>query len=321
MFTFPVEGQEFALKPMNCPGHCLMYKFKSRSYKELPIRFADFGVLHRNELSGALTGLTRVRRFCQDDAHIFCRPDQIATEIAGCFDFLQHVYGVFGLQFNLELSTRPEKFIGDLATWNSAEDSLREQLDKFAGKGGWKLNPGDGAFYGPKIDIHVFDALKREHQCATIQLDFNLPDRFDLNFVSDNGTDVKPVIIHRAIFGSIERFIAILTENTHGKWPFWLSPRQCVVVTITNKTDEYAIKIHKIFTEAGYDCDLDLSGHTIKKKIREAQVASYNFILVVGEEEAEKGTINLRVGADNSQTPMTVEEVLEKFQQLQKEHK
>jgi len=200
---------------MNCPGHCLMFKFRARSYKELPIRFADFGVLHRNELSGALTGLTRVRRFVQDDAHIFCRPDQIADEISNCFDFLKYVYGIFGFQFTLELSTRPEKkFIGDLETWNAAENTLREQLDKFAGKDGWKLNPGDGAFYGPKIDIHVFDALKREHQCATIQLDFNLPKRFDLTFATDEGKEIRPVIIHRAIFGSIERFTAILTENT-----------------------------------------------------------------------------------------------------------
>jgi len=308
---------------MNCPGHCLMFKFRSLSYRELPIRFADFGVLHRNELSGALTGLTRVRRFCQDDAHIFCRPDQIASEIAGCFDFLQHVYGVFGFKFSLELSTRPEKkFIGELATWNSAEDALREQLDKFAGKGQWKLNPGDGAFYGPKIDIHVFDALKREHQCATIQLDFNLPNRFDLAFINDDGTEVKPVIIHRAIFGSIERFTAILTENTAGKWPFWLSPRPCVVLTISNKVDEYAAKVHKAIFDAGFDADIDHSGHTIAKKIREAQVSCYNYIVVVGQEEVDKGTVNLRNGGDNTvMGSFTVEEVIAKFQQLVADYK
>lgn len=323
MFNFQVEGADFALKPMNCPGHCLMYKFKSRSYRELPLRFADFGVLHRNELSGALTGLTRVRRFCQDDAHIFCRPDQIPTEIAGCFDFLQHVYGVFGFNFTLELSTRPEKkYIGDLATWNSAEDALREQLDKFAGPGKWKLNPGDGAFYGPKIDIHVFDALKREHQCATIQLDFNLPERFQLNFINDDGAEVKPVIIHRAIFGSIERFTAILTENTSGKWPFWLSPRQCIVLTITNKVNDYANQVHKTLFDAGYDCDIDLSDHTINKKVREAQLSGYNFILVVGQEEAAKGGVNLRSGSDNAVLGnFTIAELLEKFNQLLAEHK
>jgi len=308
---------------MNCPGHCLMFKFRTRSYKELPIRFADFGVLHRNEVSGALTGLTRVRRFCQDDAHIFCRPDQIASEIAGCFDFLAHVYGVFGFKFSLELSTRPEtKFIGDLATWNAAEDSLREQLDLFAGKGGWKLSPGDGAFYGPKIDIHVFDALKREHQCATIQLDFNLPNRFDLSFVNDDRTEVKPVIIHRAIFGSIERFTAILTENTNGKWPFWLSPRQCIVVTVTNQVDEYAEKVQKTLTEAGFDCDIDTTGHTINKKIRESQVDGYNYILVVGKEEADQGLVNLRVGLDNSvEGTISLPDLLAKFAKLVSEYK
>jgi len=323
MFSFQIEGQDFALKPMNCPGHCLMYKFRSRSYKELPLRFADFGVLHRNEVSGALTGLTRVRRFCQDDAHIFCRPDQIASEIAGCFDFLQHVYGVFGFKFSLELSTRPEKkFLGDIEAWEVAEKSLQEQLDKFAGKGGWKLNPGDGAFYGPKIDIHVFDALKREHQCATIQLDFNLPNRFDLSFITDDGKEVKPVIIHRAIFGSLERFTAILTENTAGKWPFWLSPRQCVVLTVTNQVDEYATKVHKTLVEAGYDCDVEISGRTIAKKVRESQLSHYNFLLVVGKEEAETNTVNLRVGADNTVVgTVTLEELLAKFANLVAEYK
>jgi len=236
---------------------------------------------------------------------------------------LQHVYGIFGFKFSLELSTRPEKkYIGELATWNAAEDALREQLDKFVGKGGWKLNPGDGAFYGPKIDIHVFDALKRAHQCATIQLDFNLPKRFDLSFVADDGTDVKPVIIHRAIFGSIERFTAILTESTSGKWPFWLSPRQCIVLTITNQVDEYASKVHKSLVAAGYDCDIDSSGHTINKKVALAQVAYYNFILVVGKDEAEKGTVNLRIGADNSVVgEMSLAELLAKFGQLVSEYK
>jgi len=299
-----------------------MYKFRSRSYKELPIRFADFGVLHRNEVSGALTGLTRVRRFCQDDAHIFCRPDQIADEIANVFDFLKYVYGVFGFNFSLELSTRPEGFIGEIATWDSAENALREQLDKFAGKDNWKLNPGDGAFYGPKIDIHVYDALKREHQCATIQLDFNLPQRFDLNFVKEDGKEIRPVIIHRAIFGSIERFTAILTENTAGKWPFWLSPRQCIVLTITNSVDEYATKVHKTLVEAGYECDLDFSGHTLNKKIALAQTSKYNFILVIGKDEAAKNSVNLRVGADNTVVGiLSLEELMAKFSSLVSEHK
>ena len=209
---------------MNCPGHCLIFDHRPRPYKELPLRMADFGVLHRNELSGALTGLTRVRRFQQDDAHIFCRPDQIKAEMAGCLDFLKHVYGIFGFSYQLRLSTRPEKFIGDIEVWDKAEKDLSESLDSLGVP--WKLNPGDGAFYGPKIDITLMDALRRQHQCATIQLDFNLPKRFNLAFIDDKGEKQHPVMIHRAILGSVERMIAVLTESYGGKWPFWLSPRQ-----------------------------------------------------------------------------------------------
>ena len=217
MFSFDVEKDKFGLKPMNCPGHCLMFKLKDRSYRELPLRYADFGVLHRNEFSGALSGLTRVRRFCQDDAHIFCMTSQIKSEMLGCLDFLQHVYGIFGFTFELKLSTRPEKHLGDLETWNEAESLLRQSLDEF-GKP-WTLNEGDGAFYGPKIDITVRDALNRAHQCATIQLDFQMPQRFGLEYRSDNGLD-RPVMIHRAIMGSAERFFAILLEHFAGKWYF-----------------------------------------------------------------------------------------------------
>jgi threonyl-tRNA synthetase len=236
MFTFDVEKDKWALKPMNCPGHCLIFKHRERSYRELPIHMADFGVLHRNEASGALTGLTRVRRFQQDDTHIFCTQDQITQEIAGLFDFLRAVYGKFGFTFKLKLSTRPEGFLGDIETWNRAEAKLTEALDQFTAEGGgeWELNPGDGAFYGPKIDITISDALKREFQCATIQLDFQLPERFNLKYRGPEGGDdlARPVMIHRAILGSLERFIAIVTEHFGGKWPFWLSPRQVMVVPV-----------------------------------------------------------------------------------------
>ncbi|KAI4785162.1 hypothetical protein KUCAC02_037929, partial [Chaenocephalus aceratus] len=213
MFSFPVEDDIFALKPMNCPGHC----HRPRSWRELPLRFADFGVLHRNELSGTLTGLTRVRRFQQDDAHIFCTMEQIESEMKGCLDFLRCVYNVFGFSFQLHLSTRPEKYLGDIAVWNQAEKQLENSLNDFGEP--WKLNPGDGAFYGPKIDIKIKDAIGRYHQCATIQLDFQLPIRLNLTFVGTDGDDkARPVIIHRAILGSVERMIAILTENYAGKW-------------------------------------------------------------------------------------------------------
>jgi threonyl-tRNA synthetase len=297
MFIFKCEDQEFGLKPMNCPGHCLMFSHRLRSYRELPIRFADFGVLHRNELSGALTGLTRVRRFQQDDAHIFCSTDQIKSEIEGALDFMSHVYGIFGFEFNLELSTRPENFIGEIEMWNKAEKELAEVLDDWKLKTGksWKLNPGDGAFYGPKIDIHIFDALKRSHQCATIQLDFQLPIRFNLEYVESNeNTIARPVIIHRAILGSVERMIAILIEHTAGKWPFWLSPRQVAIVPVSEKYNDYANEVKQKIHDAGFYVDSELSDKSLAKKIRELQLAQYNYILVVGEKEKEKKTVNVR---------------------------
>uniref|UniRef100_A0A8C8F600 threonine--tRNA ligase n=1 Tax=Oncorhynchus tshawytscha TaxID=74940 RepID=A0A8C8F600_ONCTS len=247
MFSFPVEQDVFALKPMNCPGHCLMFSHRPRSWRELPLRLADFGVLHRNELSGTLTGLTRVRRFQQDDAHIFCTMEQIESEMKGCLDFLRCVYDVFGFSFQLHLSTRPEKYLGDIAVWNQAEKQLENSLNEFGEP--WKLNPGDGAFYGPKIDIKIKDAIGRYHQCATIQLDFQLPIRFNLTFVGKDGDDkAKPVIIHRAILGSVERMIAILTENYAGKWPLWLSPRQVMFVPVNPTCEEYAKRVTLAFS-------------------------------------------------------------------------
>ncbi|XP_062945328.1 threonine--tRNA ligase 2, cytoplasmic isoform X2 [Cynocephalus volans] len=240
MFTFEIEKDTFALKPMNCPGHCLMFSHRPRSWREMPIRFADFGVLHRNELSGTLSGLTRVRRFQQDDAHIFCTVEQIEEEIKGCLQFLQSVYSTFGFSFQLNLSTRPEDFLGEVEMWDEAEKQLQNSLLEFGEP--WKVNPGDGAFYGPKIDIKIKDAIGRYHQCATIQLDFQLPIRFDLTYVSKDGDDKRPVIIHRAILGSVERMIAILSENYGGKWPFWLSPRQVLIIPVGPTCEEYALQ-------------------------------------------------------------------------------
>jgi len=320
MFLFDVEGQDFALKPMNCPGHCLMFRdFGKHSYKELPIRYADFGVLHRNELTGALSGLTRVRRFCQDDAHIFCRHDQIASEIANCFDFLKHVYNIFGWHFTLELSTRPKNFIGDIETWDNAEKQLAQCLNDFIGEKGWKINPGDGAFYGPKIDIHLYDALKREFQCATIQLDFNLPNNFNLTYISEDNTEARPVMIHRAILGSLERFMAILVENTVHNWPFWLSPRPCIICTVSPQQEDYARSIYQKLFDEGFDCDLDFSGHRVPKKILEAEHAGYNYILVVGPTEVEKENINVR--RKNEQSERTLEDLMVEWKELLKNHK
>jgi len=305
---------------MNCPGHCLMYMNNKHSYKDLPIRFADFGVLHRNELSGTLTGLTRVRRFVQDDAHIFCRPDQIGNEIRGCFEFMKYVYDIFGWNFTLELSTRPEeKYIGDLETWDNAEKSLAQCLNEFVGEGGWKINPGDGAFYGPKIDVHVYDALKREHQLATIQLDFNLPKNFDLKFTQDDGNDGRPVMIHRAILGSIERFMAILIENTAGKWPFWLSPRPCVICTVSPDQQNYARFIYQQIFDAGFDSELDYSDHTIPKKVAMAQLTGYNYILFVGKQEEENKTVNQRF--HNEQIERKLSDIIQEWRELFAAHK
>lgn len=315
MFSFEVEKEQYALKPMNCPGHCLIFDHRPRSWKELPWRVADFGVLHRNEFSGALSGLTRVRRFQQDDAHIFCLPDQIKSEISACLDFMKHVYGIFGFTFQLRLSTRPEKYLGEIEIWNSAEKALEDSLNEFGEP--WKLNPGDGAFYGPKIDITIMDALRRPHQCATIQLDFQLPVRFDLSYIGDDGEKKRPVMIHRAILGSVERMIAVLTESYAGKWPFWLSPRQAMIIPVAGPFNEYATKVKQQLFEAGFMCDVDVDdSDTMNKKIRNAQLAQYNFIMVVGEKEFNGNTVNVRTRDNLVHGEFTIDAVIDKFKAL-----
>lgn len=319
MFHFDVEKEIFALKPMNCPSHCLIFDNRNRSWRELPLRMADFGVLHRNELSGALTGLTRVRRFQQDDAHIFCAPEQIKQEILGALDFLKHVYTIFGFTFNFVLSTRPEKYLGEIEQWNEAEKALAESLNEFGLP--WTENPGDGAFYGPKIDITILDALKRAHQCATIQLDFQLPIRFNLTFVSETGDKKRPVIIHRAILGSVERMIAILTESYAGKWPFWLSPRQVMVVPVGSQFDDYAETVKKHIHDAGFMVEADLdAGDTMNKKIRNAQLAQFNFILVVGEKERSSNTVNVRTRDNKIHGELSLDELVVKLNKIRDEY-
>ncbi|RKF81771.1 Threonine--tRNA ligase, cytoplasmic [Golovinomyces cichoracearum] len=362
MFTFGVEKDTFALKPMNCPGHCLMFAHRERSYRELPWRVADFGVLHRNEASGALSGLTRVRRFQQDDAHIFCREDQIKSEITDLFDFLNTVYGLLGFTFKMKLSTRPEKYMGKLETWNQAESKLREALEEFV-PGAWELNEGDGAFYGPKIDITISDCLRRQWQCATIQLDFQLPQNFGLEYmtteVATKSKDIdvmtqnkeeksnkiatnaipetkkervikplapgcaRPVMIHRAIAGSIERFTGILTEHFGGKWPFWLSPRQILVVPVGVGFYNYAKEVQTIFKAQQMFVDVDLSGNTLQKKIRSGQLAQYNFIFVVGDQEMKGREVNVRNRDDTSTQdrgkPVPLDVAISKLVELRKE--
>lgn len=279
---------------------------------------ADFGVLHRNELSGALTGLTRVRRFQQDDAHIFCRPDQIKAEMAGCLDFLKYVYEVFGFTYQLRLSTRPEKYMGDIEVWNKAEKDLEDSLNSVGLP--WKLNPGDGAFYGPKIDITLQDALKRNHQCATIQLDFQLPKRFNLAYIDDKGEKQAPVMIHRAILGSVERMIAVLTESYGGKWPFWLSPRQVMVVPVGVPFNGYANEVASKLRYLGFCAEADTDdGNTMNKKVRNAQLAQVNFIFVVGDKEQTNKTVNVRTRDNKVHGEFTVDAVVDKFNQLRDE--
>ncbi|TMW62733.1 hypothetical protein Poli38472_005351 [Pythium oligandrum] len=315
------ESDHFGLKPMNCPGHCILFReSKKYSYRELPVRFADFSALHRNEASGALTGLTRVRRFHQDDAHIFCMDNQVQDEISQCLSFIQHVYGVFGFTFQLRLSTRPEKYMGELAAWDSAETQLRQALNDFGEP--WTVNEGDGAFYGPKIDIVVMDALQRQHQCGTIQLDFQLPRNFELSYDGADGQEHTPIIIHRAVLGSIERMMAILIEHTGGKWPLWLSPRQVAVLPISEAHQEYAQEVAATLEQQGkLYVDVQDSNKTLNKRVREAQLAGYNYILVVGEKEQENQEVNVRT-RDNQvhgAKPLTtfmreVQEAIERFE-------
>ncbi|XP_055760039.1 threonine--tRNA ligase 1, cytoplasmic-like isoform X2 [Salvelinus fontinalis] len=309
MFTVTGDTHTYALKPMNCPAHCLMFEQRVRSWRELPLRWADFGALHRNELSGALGGLTRVRRFCQDDAHIFCTPEQLEEEIIACLDFVRSVYRVFGFSFHCLLSTRPTPCLGEPALWDHAEQQLERSLQQFGER--WQLNPGDGAFYGPKIDIQIKDAIGRQHQCATIQLDFQLPIRFDLQYVGGDGETHRPVMVHRAVLGSLERMIAILAENFGGKWPLWLSPAQVIIIPVGGGSESYAQQVVLQFREAGFMADVDDDqGATLNKKIRSAQLAQYNYIFVVGEKECVSGTVSVRTRGGKQLGRRPTEEVL-----------
>jgi len=315
MFTVELsETEKHSWKPMNCPSHCRIFDSTVRSWRELPLRFADFGVLHRNEASGALTGLTRVRRFQQDDAHLFCAPEQIESEISNSIDFMRAVYDNFDFSFSLCLSTRPESHMGDTSLWDDAEAALKKVLENTGLQ--WSLNEGDGAFYGPKIDITITDSTGKPHQCATIQLDFQLPIRFDLKYVKPDSSFGRPIIVHRAIFGSIERFIAILCENFAGHWPFWLSPLQAQIIPVNEKLNDYATKLEDRLLEEGFMVETELDpGLTLNKKVRNAEVSKYNFILVVGNKEAEANSVTVRTTVDKKthQICMPVDRLVELF--------
>lgn len=292
MYAFNIEDRHFAIKPMNCPGCMLYFKSQSHSYRELPLRVAEFGHVHRHEASGALSGLFRVRSFHQDDAHLFMRPTDIKHEIINVLALVDEIYTTFGLPYRLELSTRPEKSIGSDEDWEIATSGLKDALDAWGQP--YRINEGDGAFYGPKIDIHIKDTLGRSWQCGTVQLDMALPEKFELEYMDSDGHLKRPVMIHRALFGSLERFLGILIEHFAGKFPLWLSPRQVCVITIADRHNEYAHQLAAEIKKAGFLCDVDDSAESVNKKIRNAQLMQYNYMLTVGDKELENRTINLR---------------------------
>ncbi|RIW38536.1 threonine--tRNA ligase [Bacillus salacetis] len=309
MYFSEVDDQSFALKPMNCPGHMLIFKNKLHSYRDLPIRMAEFGQVHRHEFSGALNGMLRVRTFCQDDAHIFVTPAQIEEEIKSALKLIDRVYSTFGFQYEIELSTRPDDYMGEEALWDKAEESLKNVLDQLGYH--FTINEGDGAFYGPKIDIHIKDALKRSHQCATVQLDFQMPEKFDLHYIDENNAKVRPVVIHRAVFGSIDRFLGILIEHFAGAFPAWLAPLQVSVIPVSIQHHrEYSQKVVDYLKQEGIRVEFDSREEKMGYKMREAQLKKTPYILVIGDNEMKNGSVNVRRYSDKDSIEQNLEEFI-----------
>ncbi len=292
MYTLKIDDQDFAIKPMNCPGGMMVYNEKAHSYREFPLRVGEIGLVHRHEMSGVLSGLFRVRCFHQDDAHIYMTEEQAKDEVLNVLNLAEKFYTLFGLSYHLEISTRPAKSVGTDEQWAKSEKMLIEALDS-TGKQ-YKINPGDGAFYGPKIDIHIKDCIGRTWQCGTIQLDMNLPERFDLTYIGEDNAKHRPVMVHRVIYGSVERFFGILIEHYAGKFPLWLSPEQVRVLTIADRFIPYAEGLIEKFKAAGIRATSDFKSESVSKKVREAQLAQVNYMLVIGEQEVATGTVNVR---------------------------
>ena len=290
-----------AAKPMNCPNAMMTYKRKNRSYKELPIRYSEYDVLHRKEKSGQMNGLFRVQEFRQDDDHTFVMPSQIKSEIEDIISIADEIYKTFGVTYRVEFSTRPDDFMGDIEVWNKAEANLKEILDEKYGKDGYEINEGDGAFYGPKIDLHIKDALGREWQCGTIQLDFQLPHNFGLTYTAEDGSQQMPIVLHRAIYGSLERFIGIIIENFKGNFPFWLNPYQVALVPIREEHNEYAHKVEELLLKAGVRVEADYSDKNMKTKIKTFKNFKDPYILVLGDNEAANNTVSVNVRGSNKQ--------------------
>lgn len=307
MYTTKIDDVDFALKPMNCPGGMLVYKNKMHSYKELPIRMGELGLVHRHEKSGQLNGLFRVRCFTQDDAHIFCLPSQIESEIVNLMGLINKVYSIFGFTYDVELSTRPEDSMGADEAWEMAETALRNALESQNMK--YTINEGDGAFYGPKIDFHIKDCLGRSWQCGTIQLDFQMPERFDLTYIAEGGEKERPVMLHRVVFGSIERFIGILIEHYAGAFPLWLAPVQAKIITISDAQAEYAKEVEEILRKAGFRVELDDRNEKLGYKIREARLAKIPYMLVIGDKEVQNNVVAVKSRTGEDKGTMSVEEL------------
>ena len=292
IFLTRYDERQFAVKPMNCPGGILVFNSRERSYRELPLRMLEFGEVHRVELSGVLSGLFRVIQFTQDDAHIYCTEEQMEAEIAGVIDLVDRFYRTFGFEYRMELSTKPEKAMGDPALWEKAEDTLKKVLNDRGVK--YELNEGDGAFYGPKIDFKIRDSLGREWQTATIQLDFQMPERFQIKYVGEDGREHAPIMLHRTVYGSLERFMGILLEHLNGNLPTWLAPVQVRVISFRPDNAEAASKVHDRLFDLGYRVELDLSNGTVEGKIRDAELQKIPYILVIGDKEEQNNTVAVR---------------------------
>lgn len=314
-----IDGNEQALKPMNCPNSIRIYQNKLRSYKDLPLRFNDVDVIHRNEKSGQLNGLFRVRMFRQDDSHNYITEEQIGSEIKDIIEIANKFYGIFGLEYKLTLSTRPDDFMGEIETWNKAEEDLKKVLDEICGEGNYQINEGDGAFYGPKIDIKMKDCLGREWQMGTVQLDFQLPQRFNLSYIDKNGEKKTPILIHRALFGSFERFIGIITEHFAGAFPVWVAPVQARILTIADAHVEYAKELKEELEEEGIRVELDDRNEKIGYKIREAQLHKVPYMLIIGDKEVEAKAVGVRSRKDGDIGQMSKEEFLNKIKKEIKE--
>ena len=312
MYTTVIDEEDYAIKPMNCPGSILVYDLEPHSYKELPLRYGELGIVHRHELSGALHGMFRVRCFTQDDAHILLAPEQIRDEVVRIAQLFDEVYGLFQLPYTIELSTMPEDHIGSVEDWDVATKDLADAITSI-GKS-YEVNEGDGAFYGPKLDFHIQDSLGRTWQCGTIQLDFQLPGRFNLEYTGADGEKHCPVMIHRVVFGSVERFIGILTEHYAGAFPTWLAPVQVKVMPITDRTKDYAQSIYEKLSAAGIRCETDFRSEKIGYKIREAQMQKIPYMLVVGDKEAESGLVAVRTRAGGDEGTMSLDEFMTKLE-------